>query len=88
MKEMKLDDYNAIIYNIGHLTFTIIYHNLQVTFDGSTPRQLLGIVNDVLHYLDPKTHPKSLVDESNEFTVSRMVNFLRLMKVKIPGGNM
>ena len=60
----------------------------QVTFDGSSPKELLQIVNDVMVYLDDKTHPASLRDEPIEITIHRMTGFLRLLKLKVPGGDM
>lgn len=58
-----------------------------VTFDSKSPKELLSIVNDVMVYLDPKTHPASLRDENIEVTMNRMLGFLRLLKLKVPGGN-
>jgi len=51
-----------------------------VTFDQQSPMELLGLLNDVLVYLDEKQHKVDLEEESEERRGQRIAQFLNLMK--------
>jgi hypothetical protein len=51
-----------------------------VTFDQQTDQELLGLLNDVLVYLDEKQHSVDLAEETEERRGQRIAQFLNLMK--------
>ncbi|GBG24327.1 Intraflagellar transport protein 81-like [Hondaea fermentalgiana] len=61
-----------------------------VSFDELGPFELLQLLNNVLEYLDPHLHKVDLREENQSregATASRMTDFLRILKYKIPDSN-